>query len=272
MSSRLNLAFFAFAVAVMMACGSSQDADPLDAGSDSGPSEGVCCPITVSPGCSPGSGYYGGWAGDRDACEQRAAMDGRPFERVTDERGCEVLREASTGCCGCVSDAGARDGGSSARDGATPPDGGTNACSGLLEAACAAAADCVPTYDDRCCSVCDPDGCADCTEVAYFACLPEEIGCGEGACSVPGDGLCTGARPDCSDAEVTSETTCSKAGCVPAFAAGAEPGRGICVPIHGEICTARCRRVAPSCAEGTVPEGDGFCYTDRCIPRAVCAL
>ena len=51
---------------------------------------------------------------------------------------------------------------------------------------------------------------------------------------------------------------------------GGTPLVDVCVPITGDSCTVACRRIAPNCPPCTAAEGDGFCYTDRCIPAFVC--
>jgi hypothetical protein len=62
---------------------------------------------------------------------------------------------------------------------------------------------------------------------------------------------------------------------VPSFPSGmGDPdiSTATCTPITASSCTVACRRLAPPCPTGTFPEGDGFCYTDRCIPTFVCLM
>lgn len=159
--------------------------------------------------------------------------------------------------------------------GAPPPpplDGGTTDCTGLGPAACFADLDCAPLFDDQCCPSCSPGPCADCFDPAYVECVPFD-GCRTPACGVVPSWGCVPTAPDCADATPTSVDGCSAYGCVPGY----PPGEGdpsiadaICVPITGDSCTTACRRLPPTCPSGTVPEGDGSCYTDRCIPAFVC--
>lgn len=104
------------------------------------------------------------------------------------------------------------------------------------------------------------------------------IVCGGGP---PVPGIDAGPEPvdagpgpiDCDDAHPISAVACNVGGCVPAYPSGTgdpDPDTATCVPIHPDICTFACFRVAPPCPTGTVPEGDGACFTDRCIPAFVC--
>jgi hypothetical protein len=95
-------------------------------------------------------------------------------------------------------------------------------------------------------------------------------GCGDDSGSGADGGR---SEPDCSDASVVSETSCEVPGCVPGYASGIgdpDPSTAVCVPIQSGTCVSSCERVEPACPTGTVPERDGFCYTDRCVPAFVC--
>jgi hypothetical protein len=118
-------------------------------------------------------------------------------------------------------------------------------------------------------------GCADCADPTYVDCVPSDsAGCPTvPACGTVPAWTCSAPALDCSDAHVFDVDSCSIPGCVPAYPPGdGEPSTvdAECVPITSDSCTVACRRVAPECPEGTVPEGDGFCYTDRCVPAFVC--
>ncbi|RZO65281.1 MAG: hypothetical protein EVA89_02480 [Sandaracinaceae bacterium] len=226
---------------------------------------GICCPVTSFTGCSPGGTPLpgGGWARDEASCTYTVAgFDGRPFERVTDPFGCDRVQESSSGCCGCLPEP---DAGPPVD---APPIG--SECDALGEAACLGASGCVPTYDDACCPTCDGGGfCADCTDLVFHVCRPFADACMAAFCSSTAPGGCEGLPVDCSDATPTEEG-CSVAGCVPAVGPLPDPGEPTCVAVTANSCTVSCRRVAPDCPAGTAPEGDGSCYTDRCIPAAVC--
>lgn len=233
--------------------------------------EGVCCPITDFEGCSPGATPLpgGGWAPSLDECTYTIeGYDGPPFVRTTDEHGClRVAEDFTATWCGVIPIV----------DAGTPPplpvDAGPDAmvtgCTGLPPAACLASG-CVPMFDDACCPSCPPGPCADCVHWMYEGCVPPSAACSGSACGVAP--TCT-APIDCSSAHVNAVDACDVPGCVPAYPAGTgdpDPSTATCVPIHRDVCTALCRRFPPECPAGTFPEGDGFCYTDRCIPRFVC--
>lgn len=188
-------------------------------------------------------------------------------------------------------DAAARDASSLALDGAldggfvTTTDSaasidasGPTPCTGLGPAECMAmfTLDCVPEFDDACCPVCAPGGpCADCTNPTYVGCVPRaESSClGGPHCGTAPPWACGPAAPVCETAHVVDVDSCDRVGCVPAYPSGdGEPVRetAICVGIVANSCTVACRRIAPPCPTGTVAEGDGSCYTDRCIPAFVC--
>jgi hypothetical protein len=154
----------------------------------------------------------------------------------------------------------------------TAADAGTPDCEGLGAAACFAALDCAPIFDDSCCPSCSEGPCADCFHPRYVGCIPFD-GCRAPSCGVVPSWGCLPSAPDCSSATPVALDSCSAYGCVPSY----PPGEGdpsladaACVPITGDSCTVGCRRIAPTCPSGTVPEGDGSCYTDRCIPAFVC--
>ena len=93
------------------------------------------------------------------------------------------------------------------------------------------------------------------------------------ACGATPAESCVGEVVDCEGAHVGALDSCDRYGCIPAYPSGMgapDVDRAICVPATAESCTVACRRSAPPCPTGTVPEGDGFCYTDRCIPAAAC--
>lgn len=158
----------------------------------------------------------------------------------------------------------------------TPPrTDAPGACSGLAPAACLDAF-CVPVFDDACCRTCAPGGpCADCTNLEYHSCQAyADAPClGGGTCGTAPIWACGPAAPNCATANVVDLDSCDVTGCVPAYpSAMGDPDitMATCVPILGESCTVACRRVSPPCPTGMTPEGDGFCYTDRCIPNFVC--
>ncbi|MCB9595285.1 MAG: hypothetical protein H6719_21380 [Sandaracinaceae bacterium] len=154
-------------------------------------------------------------------------------------------------------------------DGGTDAGAGPAHCDGLSPAACFGDPLCAPVFDDACCPSCTDGPCADCTDYTYFGCQPFE-GCRSHCGAGPSWG-CYPSAPDCSTALPVDEDSCSQPGCVPVTAPAGEPSpMGQCVPITGASCTVACRRAPPACPTGTVPEGDGTCYTDRCIPAFVC--
>lgn len=253
---------------LLAACANSHggESPPPAPGTDAG--DGVCCPIADFEGCSPGEERPGGgWARRRAECTYTiGGFDGAPWVRAIDDHGCPVLREdRSVTPCGSV----ALDAGPPA-----PPPPPASPCDDLGPAACLAdvALDCAPAFDDACCPSCDPTGaCADCIDWAYRGCRPRTSVCLTGDCATVPSWACGPAAPVCETAVRVGLTSCDRVGCVPAFApeGGPEPTVA-CVPILGTSCTVFCRRAAPDCPEGTVPEGDGSCYTDRCIPAFVC--
>lgn len=155
-----------------------------------------------------------------------------------------------------------------------PPvlDAGGGPCDGLGPAACFADPGCAPVFDDACCPDCSDGPCTGCADPVYFGCIPFDD-CRAPSCgTVPAWG-CGPAAPDCSAAVPLDMDSCSMPGCVPSWPAETEDTSLVdatCVPIAGDSCTVACRRIAPDCPDGTVPEGDGFCYTDRCIAAFVC--
>lgn len=246
-----------------LGCGQSHTADgdagrptPVPDGGD-----GVCCPVSDFFGCSPGGTPLpgGGWAASPGACSYAiSGWDGRPYVRQLDEHGCPILRQDPTGCCGCPPDAG------------PPP----SDCDGLAPAACLGAG-CVPDFDDSCCSTCEPTGgCADCVSYDYHSCQPLELAClGGSSCGVATPWGCGPVADECDAAHAVDLDSCDRVGCVPAYPSseGApDLATAICVPIQATSCTVACRRLAPPCPPGTTAEGDGSCYTDRCIPSFVC--
>jgi hypothetical protein len=147
-------------------------------------------------------------------------------------------------------------------------------CTGLDPAECLGAW-CVPVFDDACCSECMPGPCADCTHHQYIGCRDEDASpcLGRPVCGDAPTWSCGPAAPDCTGATVSAEDACTRVGCVPAYPSGTgdpDPSAATCVPITAQSCTVACRRAPPPCPTGTWPEGDGSCYTDRCIPAFVC--
>jgi hypothetical protein len=178
-------------------------------------------------------------------------------------------RDAETTDAGTSSDAATRD--AATGDAATGDAAivGPSPCDGLGAAACFANAACSAVFDDLCCSDCTPGPCADCTNFTYIACRPF-AGCRE-YCGFSPSWACFPTAPDCGDARPVDADSCSRTGCVPAVApVGSTPIVDTCVAIVGDSCRVTCRRLPPTCPAGTVPEADGFCYTDRCIPAFVC--
>ena len=242
--------------------------------------EGVCCPVTSFSGCSPGSVPLpaGGWAPSAASCTDTIeGFDGPPWVHVIDERGCERVEEDwSAPWCGVVLvDAGPpNDAGPPPPWDAGPPwvDAGGTGCDGLGPAQCLQQG-CLPTFEDACCPSCSEEPCADCLHWTYYACRPPGHACSSASCSSTSPWACAGGPPDCSAAHVNADDACDIAGCVPAYPSGTgepDPLVATCVPIHAQVCTVACRRLAPPCPSGTVAEGDGSCYTDRCIPAFVC--
>lgn len=155
---------------------------------------------------------------------------------------------------------------------AGPADAGTSACAGLGAAACAADPDCAPHFDDSCCPSCSEGPCADCFDPDYIGCIPFDD-CRSPTCGAVPAWDCFPSAPDCSSATPIDLDSCTAYGCVPSFPPGdGDPSLAdaTCTPITGNSCTVACRRLPPTCPDGTVPEGDGSCYTDRCIPAFVC--
>ncbi|MCA9616541.1 MAG: hypothetical protein H6721_30615 [Sandaracinus sp.] len=263
----------------LLACGRSHgpEGGTLDGGRDSGPplpvpdgGEGVCCPIAAFSGCSPGFDPLpaGGWATNARACTYTiSGFDGQPFVRRTDDRGCAILVEdrEATPCGSIPVDAGV--------------DAGPSACDGLGLVACLGESGCAPRWDDGCCPSCvepgEPVACADCFAAVYDACWTQEEACslvGISCGATPAES-CEGEVVNCEGARVGALDSCDRYGCIPAYPSGMgapDVERAICVPATADSCTVACRRVAPPCPTGTVPEGDGFCYTDRCIPAMAC--
>jgi len=136
-------------------------------------------------------------------------------------------------------------------------------------------AGCVPSFDDSCCSACTPGACADCTNIDWVGCRPRAESACAGGCGSAPDWVCSDVRPSCEGAVVTDADSCSRAGCVPAFPFGAgEPdlGAASCVPITADSCSVACDSLPPPCPTGTAAEGNGACYTGRCVPAFVCLM
>lgn len=256
----LSLLFAITTVGCGQSHGAGTDSGVLPVPGDGG--AGVCCPIDPDfEGCSPGLPGLaaGGWAARAEDCGSHLAVgyDGSPFERRVDAQGCAVLEPVIGVFCG--------------PDAGPPP----TECDGLGPAACLAAL-CVPVFDDACCPLCgEPGPCADCVRPTYTGCLPDRLSPCRGGpgCGTAPVWACGPAAAECSTAHVVAIDACDRTGCVPAYPSGeGEPATdaAICVPITGASCTVACRRVAPPCPEGTTAEGDGSCYTDRCIPAFVC--
>lgn len=246
----------------LSACSQSHGADD-DGGppppSDGGP--GVCCPIVdfftpCSPGRDPLPG--GGWAPSLAECSRVVQGFDVDYDRRVDAHGCPYW-DVSPRCCLCPPpeiDAG-------------PPEPD---CEDLDEVACLNEPGCVPTYHDACCSSCEPGiGCADCVDWEFWVCRPYADACEAAFCSTASPWGC-GDDPDCSGATPTGLGSCSIAGCVPAVAAEGfmEPTEP-CVMVHANSCTVACRALPPTCPDGTTAEGDGSCWTGRCIPAGICA-
>ena len=232
---------------------------------------GLCCPVTDFTGCSPGFDPLpaGGWAPHPDQCTRTIdGYDGQPFVRRTDSAGCAVVeRDLDAPWCGSVLDAGPQDAGPP-----PPEDSGVLFCASLSVTECFDNPEtCAPAFDDSCCPTCTDGPCADCSHPVYLGCRGRGDGCGSGCATSPAWG-CGPAAADCSGATAIDEITCDQIGCVPATEPVGSPALDVeCVPINFNSCTVSCRRVAPNCPSGTAPEGDGSCYTDRCIPAWVCA-
>lgn len=254
MNTRHTLALLSLLALVGCSSSHGMDGDP-DAGDP--PDGGVCCPIADFMGCSPGATPLpaGGWAPSARACTATiAGFDGQPFIRSVDAMGCAVLIEdRSAPACGVV-----------------PPPPPPEPCEGLGAVACFGSLDCAPVWDDSCCPTCTDGPCADCTNPDYQGCIAFD-GCRSPSCGVVPSWGCGPAGPSCEGAFVVDDDSCSVAGCVPALVPRDAPAAmPVCVPLTGDSCTAFCEREPPDCPEGTVPEGDGGCFTDLCIPAFAC--
>lgn len=137
---------------------------------------------------------------------------------------------------------------------------------------CLAAEGCVPTYHDACCSSCEPGlGCADCVDWEFWECRTYADACEATFCSVAGAGACGSSEDPCTTAHPTGLGSCDVAGCVPAVAAdGFMDPVDPCVAVTAQSCTVACRSLPPTCPDGTTAEGDGSCWTGRCIPADLC--
>jgi hypothetical protein len=209
----------------------------------------------------------GGWARTYAECTATIGpwWDGPVIAAAVDEWGCSVLRETGEYC--------GTDGSVVVVDGSVVDvDGGTaNPCAGRNPAACMGTLGCAPVWDDLCCPSCTSGGCADCTNYAYFECRAESSSCPTAECGLVPPAICGGGIPDCTAARRVDEDSCDIAGCVPVVPPIDGPPLVVrCVPVTADSCTVACRRIAPNCPAGTFAEGDGFCYTDRCIPAFVC--
>jgi hypothetical protein len=153
--------------------------------------------------------------------------------------------------------------------GPSPIDAGPpTSCTGLNPAECLAEG-CVPLFDDECCPTCHPGGCADCTNITWQECLPmTRCEAFEGCGAFP-RWACEFSTPNCADAHLSDADSCTVPGCVPAFTPE-DPTNRTCVPITASSCRAVCLITPPACPAGTTPEGDGTCFTGRCIPGFVC--
>lgn len=149
------------------------------------------------------------------------------------------------------------------------------ACDGLPLARCLSEG-CAPVFDDFCCPSCgDERFCADCVDWAFLRCEPFAERCLDGGpspCGAIAEAFCDGGAPDCSEAFPTSEAGCSVAGCVPAVQADCPECEALCVPARATSCEALCPADPLPCPDRMVPEGDGTCFTGRCIPASVCGL
>jgi len=261
MTSRHTLAL----TLALLATACSQTHDGSEEG-DAGPpvaadgGDGVCCPIEDFEGCHVGMPIPGGgWAASEAECTFEINLSSVPVYRDVDDRGCPVLRAGGSAC-------------DFPRDGGAPPPPPPPACSAHTADADCLAAGCVPTYHDACCSSCEPGaGCADCTDYEPWECLSFEDACMGAFCGEALPWVCRPVAPDCSVAVPTDGDSCSIPGCVPAVAAeGFMDPVDDCVPVTDQSCRVACRAVMPNCPDGTTAEGDGSCWTGRCIPARVC--
>jgi hypothetical protein len=272
---------FALSAALVVGCSSSYTPEDEPIGG-----EGVCCPIADFSGCSPGFDPLpaGGWAPRRSACVATIqGFDGLPYVRRNDSRGCPTLVEdRSAPWCGAVPDAGPFpiDGGPFFPDVGPPPVDAGTPCDGLGLTTCLDTPGCTPRWDDACCPSCfepgEPVACADCFRPTFHDCETTDIACSLVgiSCGIVPSEYCTGGVVDCAGANPTSLDACDRYGCIPAFPSGEGEPRfeeAVCVPVVAGTCRTACRRLPPTCPSGTVPEGDGFCYTDRCVATEICA-
>ena len=234
-----------------------------------------CCE-EVPPQCIEGEWFCPrpedmGWACETFDCGGEECR-GRP----------ETCREIdpATGCCGdetiapvCVR------GGWGCPPGAVPvsscgdiacPEPGR--CEALSERECVADDACIPLYDDRCCSTCEPGPCADCYEPVFYECATRSSVCEGGGpmrCSFPSPGACMG-ETECGVANPISEERCDIPGCVVGERCGRDSCEVACRPITGDSCEAVCFLEPPECFGGKIPEVQEGCFTGWCVPAFVC--
>lgn len=159
----------------------------------------------------------------------------------------------------------------SAGGGTSVGQGGSSGCAGVdVYADCLGAGECVPVFDDLCCSSCFPGECADCQDLRFVGCTdrlpPEPEGaCGAAPCGFVPDWTCTSGVPDCSEG-------CFEAGCVQHLACDGDACEVWCDAVRPDACgVVVCDAPPPPCNGDQVPEVGGGCWTGACIPAWVCA-
>jgi hypothetical protein len=141
-----------------------------------------------------------------------------------------------------------------------------------IYAECLAFGECVPIFDDRCCSSCFPGECADCIDYQFVGCterLPPEPGgrCGVAPCGFIPDWACEGGSPAC-------DGGCfAQAGCVNKQKCSGDVCEISCDAVSPDACgPVDCFSPPPRCFDGEVPEASEGCWSGACIPAWVCSL
>jgi hypothetical protein len=151
--------------------------------------------------------------------------------------------------------------------------GAPSVCSSFnIYTECLQHGECVPIFDDRCCSSCFPGECADCIDYQFVGCterLPPEPGgpCGVTPCGFIPDWACSGGAPDC-------DAGCfALPGCVNKQQCTGDVCEISCGAISPDACgPVDCDAPPPPCFDGEVPEAQNGCWSGACIPAWVCSL
>lgn len=152
--------------------------------------------------------------------------------------------------------------------------GAPSVCSSFnIYTECLQHGECVPIFDDRCCSSCFPgEGCADCIDYQFVGCTerlpPKPEGqCGVAPCGFVPDWACAGGAPDC-------DRGCfAQPGCVNKQKCRGDVCEISCDAVSSDACgPVECNGVPPPCFDGEVPEASNGCWSGACIPAWVCSL